>query len=213
MAASATGFIELYNDIVNGRLIVGPTGTGWDSTPFELSKTKIYQGSKLPLRWYPIKPSAAFSFVYVDLDSLTLDIAIGARAGAEAILARQNVWTVGNQYLEGTLNLNTTEMNTAVGSSDAYSTFFEISLSVGGDARPVYQESISILSVVIGPAAASALPAAAVEFLTREQQDARYVKWSENTPGNAIELKSPDSTKLLLVGVNNDGSQMGETSQ
>lgn len=208
----ASAYIELWNDITNGILIVGPTATGWNGATFSLATLKIYQGSKLPFRWYPIKPSGLGQFEYVSLDGITLDIAIGPRAGAEDIKARQNAWTqsADGRYLEAVLNLNTTPLNNAIDTSDTYTTFFEIEMSLAGDGRPVYQEQITIISRVIGPTAGAALPAAAVEFLTKAQQDARYVKYSGNRNGATIDLPSPDGTHHRLMGCNNDGSAQDE---
>lgn len=214
MAASTSPVIELWNDIENNGLIVGPVSGGkWDATEVRFSNRKIFQASQLSFRWYPIKKSGLNTYIRVPVSGLTLDIAIGARAGSEAIKARQNVWTAFNdEYLYATLNLNTTDLNTAVGSNDVYDTYLEISMTENGNARPVYQESISITSVVIGPAGSSALPAAATEFLTRAQCEAMFVKWVDNLAGNAIELTSLDGTKFRLIGVNNDGSAQDELS-
>lgn len=214
MAASATAFIELYNDITNGRLIIGPTASGWDGQSFKLAETKIYQGSKLPIRYYPIKPAGQYSYVYVSLDGLALDIALGPRAGAEAILARQNIWTPSDdgRYFEATLNLNTTEMNNAIAAADTFSTWFEINLSIAGAFRPTYQEQISLQSVVIGPSGAANLPTAAVEYLTAAQLRAEFVRFSGNRNGATIELPSPDGASFRLIGCNNNKTAQDEVS-
>lgn len=214
MAASTSPVIELWNDIDNNKLVVGPVTNGkWDTTPVTLAARKIYQASQLSIRWNPIKPDGQFSFIKVPVSGITLDIAIGARAGVEAILARQNVWTAhADGYLYATLNLNTTDLNTAIGSNDALATYFEISMTENGNARPVYQELINITSVVIGPAGSSALPAAASQFYTKEQIDAIFVKFTGNPAGATIELPSPDSAHSRLIGCNNDGSAMDETA-
>jgi hypothetical protein len=213
MAATASPVIELWNDIENNVLVLGLNNAG----TVELNKRKIYQGSKLCLRWYPVKPTnnrTAPFFVKVPLDGLTLDIGIGPRAGAEALLARQNVWAPNNQEgcLEATLNLNTSEMNNALGSSDSLSTYFEIVLSVNGDDRPVYQEAITVLPRVVGPAGSSNLPTAAVEYLTAAQIRAEFVRWTDNPPGLALELTSPDGTRIRYLGVRNNGSHSDETT-
>ena len=213
MAASTSPVIELWNDIDNNTLIAGPVGgSNWDQTEVKFSKRKIYQASQLSLRWYPIRPDGQFSYVRIPVTGLTLDIAIGERAGAEVIKARQNVWTAhADGYLYATLNLNTTDLNNAI-TGDTFTTYLEIQMTESGNARPTFQEQITIQSVVIGPAGASALPAAASQFLTREQCLQMFVKWTENLAGNAIELASPDGTRFRLIGVNNDGSAMDELS-
>ncbi len=213
MAASTAPVIELWNDIVNNRLIAGRVGTnGWDGSPFTFANTRIWQAAQLRIRWYPIKPDGQFAYVLVPVAGLVLDIAVGPRAGAENILARQNAWTATGDYLEAVLNLNTTNLNTAIGTSDSYSTYIEISLTENGNERPAYQEAITILSRVIGPAGDAALPAAASQFLTREQSMAMFVRFVENIAGATIELTSLDGTHIRLIGCNNDGSAQDEVS-
>jgi hypothetical protein len=212
MAASTSPVIELWNDIENNGLIVGPVSGGWDGTEVRFSDRKIYQASQLSFRWYPIKKSGLNTYIRVPVSGLTLDIAIGQRSGAEAIKARQNVWTEHSDgYLYATLNLNTTDLNNLV-TGDTYDTYLEIQMTENGNSRPTYQEAITIRSVVIGPAGSSALPAAADQFLTRAQCLQMFVKWTENLAGNAIELASPDGTKFRLIGVNDDGSAQDEIS-
>lgn len=214
MAASTSPVIELWNDIDNNTLIAGPVGgSNWDQSEVRFSNRKIFQGSQLSIRWYAIKPDGQFSYVRVPVSGLTLDIGIGARAGAESLLARQNVWTPhADGYLFSTLNLNTTGINTAIGSSDSLNTYLEIQMTENGNSRPVYQEAITITPVVIGPAGSSALPAAASQFLTREQCLAMFVQFVNNLPGATIELPSPDGSHTRLLGCNNDGSSLDEVS-
>lgn len=213
MAASTSPVIELWNDIENNGLIGGPVDGGlWDAQEVRFNSRKIYQASQLSFRWYPVKKSGLSSYIRVPVSGITLDVAIGPRSGSEAILARQNVWTAhADGYLYATLNLNTTDLNNAI-TGDTLSTYFEIKMTENGNSRPVYQEAITLQSIVIGPAASSALPAAATEFLTRAQCEAMFVKWTENLAGNAIELTSPDGTRYRLIGVNDDGSAQDEIS-
>ncbi|HWN95563.1 MAG TPA: hypothetical protein VNT99_11055 [Methylomirabilota bacterium] len=215
MAASATPVIELWNDILTNRLVYSLT----DGTNFSFGAMKLYQASKLSFRWYPLKSPSGFisaqnPFLQVAVAGLTLDIAVGPRAGVEGILARNNAWTDSGQgYLECVLNLNTVELNGAIAGSDSFNTWLEIQMTENGNTRPVYQESINLLSIVIGPTGAVSLPTAAAEYLTAAQQRAEFVRFYDNPPGSTIEMVSFDGTKTRLsCGVNNDGSAADNTS-
>jgi hypothetical protein len=204
--------INIYNDIVNNVIVLGLNNGGL----VELNRRKLYQGSKLPIRYYPVQPTNSLTppfFTLVPLAGLSLDICVGPRAGSESLLARNNAWTATSQgYFEGTLNLNTSELNTAIGSADTYSTFIEINLTDSGEERVTYQETIGLIPVVKGPGTAASLPTAAVEYLTAAQQRVEFVRWFNNPAGNTIELLSPDGTRYRLLGVNNDGTALDETA-
>ena len=203
--------ISLYNDVVQNKLVKGLN----NAEAFSFDDAGIYQGSNLTLRWYPLQPtgSTVSPYTLLSVTGLSLDVAIGARAGAESILARQNVWTdSGNGYLEASLNLNTTELNTAIGTADSLATYFEIAMTESGATRTVYQEGINITSVVIGPGTAASLPSSAVEYLTAAQVRAEFVRWFNNPAGATIELTSPDGNSTRLMGVNDDGTAQDEVS-
>jgi len=204
--------IDLYNDVVRNTLVLGLN----NKEPFSLNTLRIYQGSKVPFRWYPVRPTNNLSapfYTLVSLSGLSLDVVVGARAGAEALLARQNVWTdSGLGYLEATLNLNTTELNAAISTADSYQTYLEINLTDNGEERPTYQEQISVLSVVKGPGTAASLPTSAVEYLTAVQMRAEFVRFFNNPNGATIELLSPDGGSSRLIGCNDNGTAQDELS-
>ena len=204
--------IDLYNDVVNNVLVLGLN----NKERFNISSRNIYQGSKIPIRWYPVRPTNSITapfFTLLPVSGLSLDICLGPRAGSESLLARQNVWVENSGgYLEATLNLNTSELNTAISSSDSYSTFFEINLTDAGDERPVYQDTVNIIPVVKGPGTSASLPTAAVEYLTAAQIRAEFVRFFNNPNGSTIELLSPDGSHSRLIGCNDDGTAQDETA-
>lgn len=204
--------IDLYNDVVNNVLVLGLN----NREKFRITDRQIFQGAKLPFRWYPCRPTNSLSapfFTLIPVTGLTLDVILGPRSGAESALARQNSWTdSGLGYLEATLNLNTTELNAAIGSSDSYSTYFEINVTDAGDERPSYQEAISVIPVVKGPGTSSALPTSPVEYLTAAQIRAEFVRFFNNPSGSTIELLSPDGGSSRLIGCNDDGTAQDEVS-
>jgi len=205
MAISAD--IELWNDVINGTCVVNLAS----SVPFRFGK--IYQGGKLKIRWYPVVPTGSITapYVKVPVSGITLDVAVGVRAGTATPYARQNSWTEhADGYLYATLDLNTTDLNNAIGTADTLTTYFEIKMSDGGVPRVTYQESITVTSVVIDPSGAAALPTAAINYMTREECLALFVKFVGNAAGATIELPSPDGTRSRVLGCNDNGSAQDE---
>lgn len=203
---AATPAIELWNDIVNKRLVIGLN----DMTAFDPFANQESQSAQIRFRWYPIVPisiAVAPNYQLVPTAGLTLKMAIGPRAGAEADLAYQNVWVDSGQgYLEAVLNLNTDTMASAFTSADSVSSFFEIKMTENGNTRRVYQQAITLTSDVIDPAGASILPGAREEFLTRAQCLAMFVQWFNNAPGSVIELPAKNTPAVVRLGCNDDGS-------
>ena len=205
--------IDLFNDTVNERLVRSLTNE--ESFQFQ----SFHQGSVLKLRYWPLIPTYATrgaKFTKIPIAGLTLKAGIGPRAGAQALLASQTVWDLafdldgsGNGYLYADLDLNTTEMNTAIGSEDRLQTYFELVLNDGGVPRVVWQQPVTIYAVVFGPAGAASLPALAVSYYTAVEADAMFVRWNNDrviSRGKTITLYAPNGTVLRIIGVRNDGS-------
>jgi hypothetical protein len=202
--------IDIYNDVQNNVLY----GSANASRPLVIPD--LYQYGTLQLRWYPVRPTYSVLppfFSNVDLDQLTLKMAIGPRAGAESPISAQYTWTKaytsgasGPGYMYANLDLNTTEVNTAIGTSDSITSYFEITMSEDGVPRVVYQTPVRIISAVTPPGSASSLPTPAASYLSREECMELFVKWANNQAGKTITLTSPDGTRDRIIGVRNDGS-------
>jgi hypothetical protein len=211
--------ISLYLDISlpQGRLIKGLT----DAAPFVLGP--FYQGQLLKLRVYPVTVSGsavAPTISKVSLTNLDLQVAVGPRAGSEAIKASQYTWTKQSSadtdgesgYFYADLNLNTTDLNTAIGTADTYATYFEFLISrSGGSYTPAHQVAVNILAVVKDPGGAASNPTPAVEYFTKAQVLELFVLWDNRTRsannGRSIITVSPDGTHTReSVGVDNDGA-------
>lgn len=213
--------IELYNDIVNNRLVQGINS----NSAFTFGT--LFQGSTLSIRYFPLVPiwgavTAPF-YKKVSLANITaLEMALGPRAGAESLLAYQGTWTAQSAadsdgvsgYMYADFDLNVSALNTAIGNSDsAYSTYFEIRLSESGKMRPTYQTSIGITPVVLGPGAAGSAPTPAASYFTKEEAMNLFVKWYNGdlaSRGKGITLFSPDGASTREIGVNNDKSAKDE---
>lgn len=214
MAASD---ISLYNDIVNNRLILGLNNAGSFSLPSQ------FQGSKLSLRYYPVVPTYSATppfFSQIDISSISPYLYIGPNAGTTALLASQETWTtVLTQapfgYFAATLDLNTTQLNSALGSLASLDSLIEIHISEAGVRRVVYQGSVTVRATVYDIGGAVTLPSAAASYPTWIEALATFVKWNNNTAndaGKVITLISPSATKFRSIGVNDDGSALDDVA-
>ncbi len=211
--------IELYLDLSTpqGALVKGLS----DRSAAVLGP--FYQGSALNLRVFPVvsngRTVAGPFFDRVALDNLDFELVLGPRAGATAILAAQYVWakqsaadTEGKSgYFYATLDLNTTEMNTAMASEDTLTRHLEFRLKrTGGVFGPVCQVSVQIIAAVKDPSGAASIPTPAPSYLTRDECLALFVQWNNAiVPANAgrnVILLSPDGTRTRELGVANDAS-------
>jgi hypothetical protein len=198
--------IILYNDILNNKLVRGLTDNG------EFTMPPLVQYGSYALKVYPVYPTKIFppSFAKVNISGMTLTAGIGVRAGNESLYAYQGTFALNTTeyYFYGNLDCNTSEMNTAIGTSDSISTYFELRLTESGVARVTYQTAIKVYGAVDHVTAGGTLPTAAANYLTREECLAMFVKFvgDSGDAGKTIALISPDGTKQRIIGVNDDGS-------
>lgn len=213
--------IELYMNVgtPTGALVRGLSDSGaFTMGPF-------YQGQLLKLRVYPVIPTGvlvpmpgAAQFSKVDLTNLDLQVVIGPRAGASSVKAAQYTWakqTANDSegksgYFYANLDLNTTDLNTAIGTSDTYDTYIEFQLSRGGlPFAPAYQSAIQIISAVLDPSGAAAVPTPAASYLTAAQCFNLFVMWNNAlaaggaNAGRNVIFVSPDSAHTRELGVGN----------
>ena len=183
----------------------------------------FYQGQLLSLRVYPVKriSGAAIAPFLAKLPITTLDlqVVVGPAAGAEAIKAAQYTWTKqtvndsdgASGYFYADLDLNTTDMNTAVGSAESFPTKIEFLISrASGGFTAAHQADIVVKSVVKTPGSAASIPTPAASYLTRDECYALFVMWDNRVraanAGRAPILVSPDGSHTREIGVDNDGS-------
>lgn len=198
--------IILYNDILNGKLVRGLSDNGDFTLP------SLVQYGSYALKVYPVYPTKTFPpvFAKVDISGMTLTAGIGARAGNESLLAYQGTFSLNttDRYFYANLDCNTSEMNTAIGTLDSISTYFELRLTESGVARVTYQTPVKVYGAVDHVTAGGSLPTAAANYLTREECEAMFVKWvnAAADAGKTITLISPDGTHQRIIGVNDDAS-------
>lgn len=207
---------NIFVDLLNNKLVSGLSDKSQWQFPTQ------FQGSQLPLRVYPLlpivpQPIRGQFYTQVPIDTMTLRIAVGPSPGTQALLADQSTWSkqlaadadglLG--YFYATLDFNTSEMNTAIGTSDTYPTKIEIVMSDGGAMRPVFQGPLTMQSVVIGPSGGGALPTPAAQYTTTAELMAilsGFVKFNGNPDGSTIILGNGSYNRI--IGCNPDGSRL-----
>jgi hypothetical protein len=209
-----SAYITLYADIINKRLVTSLT----NSSAFNGVAT-AFQYAIYNFRVYPVKPNGNVTgtlYTVLDLDNLTLKMGVGARSGSESLLAytAPGSWTKnydsgasGPGYFSGQFDLNTTEMNAAIGSSDSLSSYFEIQLGDSAEYRTIYNAGITVYSTVMTSGAAATLPTAADQYYTKEEVAGLFAKLFGS---ETITLQSPDGTRFRTLGVDNDGNAIDD---
>jgi hypothetical protein len=216
--------VEIYLDL---STITGRACKPIDNQPLStLTLGPFYQGSLVSIRVYPIVATgnqiSSPYFSKLDLTNLDFQLVLGPRAGAENILAAQYTWmkqvaadSEGKSgYFYADLNLNTSALNTAIGSSDQYtSAYLEFRISRSGAAyTPVFQVNPTIVAVVKDPTSSSSVPTPTPSYLTRDECLNLFVMWNNTLAaggannGRNIILASPDGTRQREIGVGNDGA-------
>jgi hypothetical protein len=214
-----SAYIDLYIDVQSlpGRLVGGLTG----GNPPVL--TSLHQGSRLPLRIFPVKPTGLISsgstYTAISVsDFSAIKIAVGPRAGTGSPYAQAGAGTSYaftaqtsadadglSNYFYGELNLNTTELNSAVGTAESIQAYLEVHLAIAGAYRVVYQVPVIIAASVIPVSGSVSLPTAASEYLTRDEIFALFVAWDSSAVtanrGRNIILLSPDGASTRELGV------------
>lgn len=223
MTSTPRSYVDLYVDTQSqpGKLVPGLTGSA------QPVFSGLMQYSHVHLRIFPVKPtgqiiSAAWASVPVSSFG-GIKLAIGVRKGSASPYAVAGVGTAYaftaqstadseglKDYWYGELNLNTTEMNSAVGTAESILCHFEIAVSVAATYRTVLQIPVTVYSACIDPGGAITLPTSAAEVYTKEEVAALFVPRDARSfpslAGATIILVSPDGASTRELGVADDKS-------
>lgn len=152
---------NLYVDTYSGELVGGPNNLETAYLP------KLVQGDTITLRIYLLERPNTFPapvsdsvdiYQTVNNANLSFRVAIGPKTGtAGSTVYTANppsgaAWTrdSGNNYVEGTLPLNTAAIASLIGASESGAAWFEIEIQDGdGNYTTVFQKAVSIEAEVI----------------------------------------------------------------
>lgn len=200
--------LNLYNDIVNNRLVEGLNSRA------SVSLREFFQGETVSIRIFPVRPIAgavvAPFFESVTVSAMSYRLSIGPAAGAESLKAYQDTWTAQtsadsaglSNYLYADLDLNTTELNTAIGSDSTYTaSLFELQFSDNSAPYRIgYQGPFTLRSVVRDVSGAASLPTPSASYPDWNQANATYVKKVPST-GEVQYLADVDTGQLFILRI------------
>lgn len=210
----ATQACDLYVDIENSVLYQSK------SNLTESTLKIFYQGSSVPFRVFPIRPTGnRFApFVQdVDVDSLGLRMYIADAKSNVAASTLDTSWTAtpgpaapdnATNFFDGELNLNTTELNSQFDplTNSISNLYFQVQLSHGANWRTIYNQKITVVKSPIDPTSTANVPDPVSEYYTRTMADNRFLSLGVNGPGRTTTLQSPSGTYLREIGVDDNGN-------
>lgn len=198
------GPLRLFFDVQNRKLVKSFTDTTGASFPL------LRQGESPAIQLYFVDPNGGTTsdpFDYVNFGSSTIKMATIAgdpTGGPDTAIASQETWTAITNGFQATYNCNTVGISNAIGSAASISCTTEIEVTEPGESPVKYfQGSNTIQAAVIDTSTVG--PAAATEYLSRNEGNATYVKII-GAAGDTITLPSPDGTKAVVIGCNNNGT-------
>ena len=194
----ATLELGIFFDITNRTFVKGLKG-GVFVLPTLTDQDQI----SIRLQVLEIDPSGGSNAPYsiVDPSGVAATVAIGS-TDFGTVYAQQTSFAVDGQYLTGLLDLNTSEMATAMGSATKISAILAVQ-TVDSAGRVSCQRGITIEKALIRSGTPTPTPGAT--YLTADQTAAIYAK-KIGLPSESITLTSPDGTHTVILSCSDDGS-------
>jgi hypothetical protein len=156
------------------------------------------QGDTPTLRIWPLVRTTTFNggvpYAYLSVAGLSFQVAIGTRVGNSSLYyTQQFIWTAdaNNQSISATLPLNTSGIDTLLGTNSQASAWFEAKYLSGGLPTTILDKQINVQASVIKAGALIVPPGATA--LTAEDANAAF-------------LKRKISGSIFLEDINNPGS-------
>jgi hypothetical protein len=172
---------------------------------------RLFQGDTQDFIFIIVDPPSSVGSPYtrVDVGSLNLRVSIGATptgtAGGPTPLTLDTTWTWDSSLKQftGSLALNTAAIAAHIGALDSASARFEVKLDNAGALDTILHETFNLAAPV--DENTTTAPSPTTEYFSAAQSDNRYVK-KIGEAGGTILLVSPDGTKGIEIGCNNDGT-------
>ncbi len=197
--------LDLYLDATRKQLVYGPTSPTRIALPFFGKSDSV----NLRIQLLNVNASGGYATPYTIINTATkpdgLKVSVGSLGGASP-LASADLTTFDSTYnfFTGTLDLNTSALNTAVGSSSTYATYLEIKALDGSDYVTLASDALTIRNYVYNPAGAT-VPDPSDSYYTSAQIISGFVA-KMGAAGDTIRLLSPDGTKAVILGCRDDGT-------
>lgn len=172
----------------------------------------IFQGNVIDFKVTIVDPTGSVSgavWSKADMGSYGLRMAIGATptgtSGGPTPLALQNsfTWDPVDKSFSGSLECNTSAIDSHIGSAASAPAYFEINLTLAGNRITILQETFTLKAVV--DEATSTAPTPTDVYLTKAECLALFAKFV-NGAGDTIIVKSPGAIYGRELGIGDDGA-------
>jgi hypothetical protein len=141
----------------------------------------------------------------IDAANYSITVVLVAYVGGTVLSGPMNTWSVDETRKVGYLDLNTAAMVTAMTSVTELRCVLEFKFDDGANVATTIRQEIYVNKSYLTASTPSELPLTA--YFTREEVLALFVRFANNPAGATVELKSPDGTRTINYGVNDDGSE------
>jgi hypothetical protein len=170
----------------------------------------VFQGTEISLRVYLLQPTGnsinlPYSTVVIDSSALRIGIdsaPIGTTTGTPA--AFQNSFTVNTSIsaFEGTIDLNTSGIDTLIGSNSTVDVVFSMDVDQGTGVEQLVEESITVKAQLMAPGATGTVPND--NAIGENVALGTFVK-KVGDDGERIMLKDSTGTYGVFISVGSDG--------
>ena len=181
-----------------------------DSSPVTLPEFNKYES--VPFHVVIVEPDPVIpnKFNRVDISNLTLKASLNDTLDDAAPLAEQSTWTkdTNENTFSGEFDLNTSNLNTLVGSNTSIQAYFQFTaVDSAGGRRVLYQETVTVTNSVIQPTTTS--PDPVVTYYTAAETDGLFLK-AVNGAGVQLTMISPSGNYQRIWGVDDAGQPIDQ---
>jgi len=200
--------LKLTVDRQNRKLV------SYSGTPSSLPD--LFQSNIISLQVQIVDPAATATFPQVSSTQYTVvdGSAFGMRAAVgdsphgtagdtPAALQDTMVWDAPSQSFKGDLALNTTGIDSLLGSGAVKTAYFELNLTLLGTRITILQTTFNLKAVV--DELNNNVPTPTNQYLTSAEITSQFMP-QKGAPGQTFILVSPDGTKSYEFGVDNNGN-------
>lgn len=145
----------------------------------------------------------------VDISNLSIRAAINDTLDTASPLSYQPTFTKdeSSNVFSGELDLNTSALNTWIGSSSSKSAYFEIELQEGTAVTKIYQALIEVKNSVVQIGVTS--PSPVDSYLTTASADQQYAR-KVGAAGEQFTITSPGGVYQRVFGVDDGGNAIDQ---
>jgi hypothetical protein len=182
----------------NGGLFVLPEFNKYETVPFAITIVEPALNAR-----------GVDRFSTVSIAPLSLSVAIHSGFDTVSPLAYQTTWTKDqtNNIFSGELALNTSAMNTFIGSGDTAQGYLEIEIQEGTARSKIYRAQVDLKNAVTQ--VGSAVPTPVDEYLTKAQTTAQF--WPKvGRAGEQVTITSPGGIYQRIFGVDDGGNAVDQ---